>query len=56
MEAYDDGESCKLVGIFMLPLLSKKYSFNNIRLYRMTDFQSLETFVDNKQKNIKKKN
>ena len=32
--AYDGTEICELVGIFMLSLLSKKYSSNNIDLYR----------------------
>ena len=31
--AYDGAEICELVGIFMLSLLSKKYSSNNIGLY-----------------------
>ena len=34
MGAYDGAEICELVGIFMLSLLSKKYSSNNIVLYR----------------------
>ena len=34
MEAYDGAEICELVGIFMLSLLSKKYSSNNIGFYR----------------------
>ena len=33
MGAYDSAEICELVGIFMLSLLSKKYSSNNIGLY-----------------------
>ena len=31
--AYDGAEICELVEIFMLSLLSKKYSSNNIGLY-----------------------
>ena len=34
MGAYHDTEICELVGIFMLSVLSKKYSSNNIGLYR----------------------
>ena len=34
MGAYDGAEICELVGIFMLSLLSKKYSSDNIGLYR----------------------
>ena len=34
MGAYDGAEICELVGIFMLSLLSEKYSSNNIGLYR----------------------
>ena len=34
MGAYDGAEICELVGIFMLSLLSKKYSSSNIGLYR----------------------
>ena len=34
MGAYDGAEICELVGKFMLSLLSKKYSSNNIGLYR----------------------
>ena len=34
MGAYDGAEICELVGIFMLSLLSNKYSFNDIGLYR----------------------
>ena len=34
MGAYDGAEICELVGIFMLSLLSKEYSSNNIGLYR----------------------
>ena len=33
MRTYDGGEICELVGIFMLSLLSKTYSSNNIGLY-----------------------
>ena len=33
IRAYDDTEICGLVRIFMLSLLSKKYSSNNIGLY-----------------------
>ena len=33
MGAYNGAEICELVGIFMLLLLSKKYSFNNIGSY-----------------------
>ena len=33
MGAYDGAEICELVGKFMLSLLSKKYSSNNIGLY-----------------------
>ena len=33
MGAYDGAEICELVGIFMLSLLSKKFSSNNIGLY-----------------------
>ena len=52
--AYDDAEICELVGIFMISLSSKKYSSNNIGLYRYYGLcQILETLVDNKQKNIK---
>ena len=34
MGAHDGAEICELVEIFMLSLLSKKYSSNNIGLYR----------------------
>ena len=34
MGAYDGAEICELVGIFMLSLSSKRYSSNNIGLYR----------------------
>ena len=34
MEAYEDTEIFELLGTFMLSLLSKKYSYNNIGLYR----------------------
>ena len=34
MGAHDGAEICELVEIFMLSLLSKKCSSNNIRLYR----------------------
>ena len=34
MRAYDGAEICELVGIFMLSLLSRKFSSNNIGLYR----------------------
>ena len=33
MGAYDEAEICELVGIFILSLMSKKYSSNNIGLY-----------------------
>ena len=33
MGAYDGAEICEVEGIFMLSLLSKKYSSNNIGLY-----------------------
>ena len=33
MGAYDQPETCELVGKFMLSLLSKKFSFNSIGLY-----------------------
>ena len=33
MGAYDGAEICELVGIFMLSLLSKKYSSNSIGWY-----------------------
>ena len=33
MGAYDSAEICELVGIFILSLLCKKYSSNNIGLY-----------------------
>ena len=35
MGAYDGTEICELVGIFMVSLLSKRYSSNNIGLYRL---------------------
>ena len=54
MEAYDGAEICELVGISILLFLSKKYSFNNVGLYRDDGCQFLRTLVDNKQKNIKK--
>ena len=34
MKAYDGAEICELVGIFMLLLLTRKFSSNNIGLYR----------------------
>ena len=34
MEAYDGTETCEQVGIFMLSLLSKKYSSNYTGSYR----------------------
>ena len=34
MGTYDDAEICELVGIFMLSSLNKKFSSNNIGLYR----------------------
>ena len=34
MGACDGAENCELVGIFMLSLLSKKFSSNNNGLYR----------------------
>ena len=34
IRAYDGAKICELVGIFMLSFLSKKYSSNNISLYR----------------------
>ena len=34
MGAYNGAEVCEIVEIFMLSLLSKKYSSNNIGLYR----------------------
>ena len=44
MGAYDSTEICELVGILMLPLLSKKYSSNNIGLYcddRLSVFRNI---------------
>ena len=32
--AYDATEICELVGIFLLPLIGKKYDSEKIRLYR----------------------
>ena len=34
ISAYDDAETCKLVGIFIVHQLSLKYNKNNISLYR----------------------
>ena len=34
MRAYDGGEICELVGLFMLSLLSRKFISKNIGLYR----------------------
>ena len=53
MGAYDGAEIGELVGIFMLSLLSKNYSSNNIDLYRDDLYQFLRRLVDNKQENIK---
>ena len=56
MGTYDGAEICEIVGMFMLSLLSKIFSSNNIGFYIvMTDSQFLGTLVDNKQKNFKKK-
>ena len=56
MGTYDGAEICEIVGMFMLSLLSKTFSSNNIGFYIvMTDSQFLGTLVDNKRKNFKKK-
>ena len=57
MGAYDGAEICELVGKFMLSLLSKKYSSNNIGLYRddgLSVFRKISGQQAQKNKNIKK--
>ena len=57
MEAYDGAEICELVGIFMLSLLSKNYSSNNIGLYRddgLSVFRNISGQQAEKQKIIQK--
>ena len=53
MGAYDGAEICELVGIFMLSLLSNKYSFNDIGLYRD---DRLSVFRNISEQQAKKKN
>ena len=52
MGAYDGAEICELVGIFMLSLLSKKFSFNNIGLYRDDE---LSVFRNISRRQVEKK-
>ena len=57
MGAYDGAEICELVGIFMLSLLSKKFSFNNIGLYRddeLSVFRNISRRQVEKKKNNSK--
>ena len=54
MGAYDGAEICKLGGIFMLSLLSKKYSSNNVGLHRddgLSGFRNVSRQQAEKQKN-----
>ena len=53
MGVYDGAEISELVGIFMLSLLSKKNSSNNIGLYRDGGLPIFRNIADNKQENIK---
>ena len=52
--AYDGAEICELVGIIMLPLLSKKYSSNNISLYRDDGLSVIRNFSGQKAEKHKK--
>ena len=55
MEAYEDTEIFELLGTFMLSLLSKKYSYNNIGLYRddrWSDFRNSSVQQAEKHKKI----
>ena len=52
MGAYDGAEIYELVGIFMLSLLSKKFSFNNIGLYRDDE---LSVFRNISRRQVEKK-
>ena len=55
MGAYDGAEICKLGGIFMLSLLSKKYSSNNIGLHRddgLSGFRNVSRQQAEKHKKI----
>ena len=55
MEAYDGAEICELVEIFILSLLSKKYSSSNIGLYRdgwLSAFRNISRKQAEKHKKI----
>ena len=55
MGAYDGAEVCKLIGIFMLSLLSKHINKNHIELYRDDCLAILENTSRREAEKLKKK-
>ena len=55
MDAYDGAEVCELIGIFILPLLSKHINENHIGLYRDESLAILKNTSDPEAEKLKKK-
>ena len=55
MGAYNGVQVCELIGIFMLPLLSKYINKNQIGLYRDARLANLKNNSDPKEEKLKKK-